>query len=1255
MSRRFLTPVNLLHVATDPAVATEGDIYYNTTYDKIRVYIGDSWSDVGGSSIEVSDTAPESPQIGSAWYDNTTGSFYIYDGTYWVEVNGVVSLTQEEVQDYVAPLFTHNNHVNITASYDDTNNEVILTGSSAVSGDLTNIDSIKYPDYITFDTTPETIPTESGSIFWDSGDGLPATVLNSNVTIGLGQEQVALVKNATGASIAKGKVVYINGAQGQRPTITLSDADTESTSSKTFGITSETIANGAEGFVTTFGVLRGVNTLGLTQGAALWLSSTAGGYTTTVPPEPAHSVFIGYVVKAHETSGEIFVNIQNGYELTELHGVTIESDESLTDNEVLAYDSATGLWKNQTAIEANIATRQGWTHDSVITIKSDDGITDGAINLEGHLNSIHLSDDNGVVISTDGATKLFSFNNSGELIFPDASIQSTAFLGMPSYDTTDLSEGTNLYFTDERARTALSADLGGTNGGIRIIAPSGTSDATLSNDSATHQVIVGPSGNGTNIKGTMTILASPSISDPGNLGVAGYIDATGSITGSSIIKDGGTSSEFLKADGSVDSNTYLTSFTEEDPIFTASEAFNITSTDTSNWDTAYGWGDHSLAGYSLTSHNHTIDSLSNVVITGTPTDGEALVWDTTTSKWINGDVSVDLSAYAPIVDPVFTNSIEVKGQLKFDVTSGTPGAFINFATIPGLYSSLDIISTDIIFFQSVGDMNISSQANVFINGTSGEYIGTASPNNQIATIGDLSSFLTSYTETSTLEDVTDRGATSSNAISITNATASSSPITGALIVTGGVGIGEDLYVDNDVYVGGNINITGSITGDLTSVDVTNLVVTDPLIYLAEGNPDDSLDIGIFAALEHGTANYNHTGLIRDASDSGKWKLASGLNDPVNNVINFTGATFDTLVLGRLESDTASFTGTVDMTYPNILNDASYNLRMGTGALASKTTGASWNIAIGKDALASLTTGDNNIAIGGGALNAVTSNHSNIGIGDSAFYFNAGYGNIGIGVGSADQWVSGNYNVVIGAYNGYAHDGLSNIIILSDGEGNRRASYDGPFDGWSFGKITNSIWAGDPVAYQYGGTGLTSLGTAGQVLTVNAGATALEWADGGSGAGTIVSATPPASPEEGMTWFDNVTGKLFIYDGTFWVEATNSLNDEAVMDIISTMIGDGTHNNIEITYSDLSNSLSFNVLSEPITDFLTLNESITGTPTGNAGIIVNRGDLSDVAIRFNETEDAWEYTNDGVEYQAIGSGGGAVSTNTALSNSFWLGA
>jgi hypothetical protein len=42
---------------------------------------------------------------------------------------------------------------------------------------------------------------------------------------------------------------------------------------------------------------------------------------------------------------------------------------------------------------------------------------------------------------------------------------------------------------------------------------------------------------------------------------------------------------------------YLTSFTETDPVFSGSEAASITSTDTSNWNTAYGWGDHAAEGY----------------------------------------------------------------------------------------------------------------------------------------------------------------------------------------------------------------------------------------------------------------------------------------------------------------------------------------------------------------------------------------------------------------------------------------------------------------------------------------------------------------------------------------------------------------------------------------------------------------------------------------------------------------------------------
>jgi hypothetical protein len=113
-----------------------------------------------------------------------------------------------------------------------------------------------------------------------------------------------------------------------------------------------------------------------------------------------------------------------------------------------------------------IALQSGYTNDSVITIRSYDGITDGAINLEGYLNKIQLSDDDGVTVRTGGATKAFIFNNSGNItlpgsiVFTDSSSQSTAFLGISSYDTDDISEGTRLYYTDERAQDAIGNSVG---------------------------------------------------------------------------------------------------------------------------------------------------------------------------------------------------------------------------------------------------------------------------------------------------------------------------------------------------------------------------------------------------------------------------------------------------------------------------------------------------------------------------------------------------------------------------------------------------------------------------------------------------------------------------------------------------------------------------------------------------------------------------------------------------------------------------
>ena len=157
--------------------------------------------------------------------------------------------------------------------------------------------------------------------------------------------QQLTVYNGTGSTITKGSVVYINGAQGQKPSIAKANNSAESTSSKTFGFVTADIANGADGIVTTNGLLYNVNTGGLTEGGAIYLGSTAGTFTQTKPVAPNHLVSLGWVVKANASSGRILVHVQNGFELHELHDVLITSP---ADDQVLTYESATGLWKNKT-------------------------------------------------------------------------------------------------------------------------------------------------------------------------------------------------------------------------------------------------------------------------------------------------------------------------------------------------------------------------------------------------------------------------------------------------------------------------------------------------------------------------------------------------------------------------------------------------------------------------------------------------------------------------------------------------------------------------------------------------------------------------------------------------------------------------------------------------------------------------------------------------------------------------------------------
>lgn len=215
-----------------------------------------------------------------------------------------------------------------------------LYGSSSYAETASYITDVTLDniDHITFNTTSTTAPTEA-TFVWDDGNGtLDFGLKGGNVVLKVGEQTFALVYNDEATTLNKGEVVYINGAQGNRISVKRADFSQEYGSAGTLGIVAETITSGAEGFIITNGVLDKMNTLGLTAGSLLYLGSS-GQYTQTKPIAPQQTVVVGYVERVHATVGSIFVKIDNGYELDELHNVSAKTP---TFGDLLVYSGS--LW-----------------------------------------------------------------------------------------------------------------------------------------------------------------------------------------------------------------------------------------------------------------------------------------------------------------------------------------------------------------------------------------------------------------------------------------------------------------------------------------------------------------------------------------------------------------------------------------------------------------------------------------------------------------------------------------------------------------------------------------------------------------------------------------------------------------------------------------------------------------------------------------------------------------------------------------------
>lgn len=210
----------------------------------------------------------------------------------------------------------------------DTDEFELLHGLQTVlDGKLNDTgDTITGPLVFSTDYVPTGLE-ETGAKYWDSELDAPSVVLGNGV---VGQEFEELfyhIVNQSGATIVNGEVVAYGGTLGSSGRLKgiLAIADGTQPAFFTLGIATESILNGETGRVTQFGVVRGINTTGSSVSETwadsdiLYTHPTIAGKLTKVAPEaPLCAVPVCVVLKAHSSTGTLFVRPSYPVKMTEL-------------------------------------------------------------------------------------------------------------------------------------------------------------------------------------------------------------------------------------------------------------------------------------------------------------------------------------------------------------------------------------------------------------------------------------------------------------------------------------------------------------------------------------------------------------------------------------------------------------------------------------------------------------------------------------------------------------------------------------------------------------------------------------------------------------------------------------------------------------------------------------------------------------------------------------------------------------------------
>ena len=190
----------------------------------------------------------------------------------------------------------------------------------------------------------------------------------------------------------------------------------------------------------------------------------------------------------------------------------------------------------------------------------------------------------------------------------------------------------------------------------------------------------------------------------------------------------------------------------------------------------------------------------------------------------------------------------------------------------------------------VGTANVSGNANVGNLGATGIVATTISGSLTTASQPNI-------TGLGTLSGLNATGNVVAGNVYANSGTVGASLIAGTLTTTSqpnvtSVGTLGNLSITNNLTVGGNF----TVTGNLVYANVSDLVVNDPLIYLASNNVGDTEDIGLVANWDDGV--YQHGGMARDHTD-GVWKFYSNVVAEPTTTIDWANAVYDPVKMGSL--------------------------------------------------------------------------------------------------------------------------------------------------------------------------------------------------------------------------------------------------------------------------------------------------------------------------------------------------------------------